>query len=71
MSGNWDETASEFDEMDIVTDDRGVVNGGDYGTFTAFTAENRDHQLNFVHVGRTLDYNLWDDCVFSLDYSRR
>ena len=34
---------------------------------TAFTDEKRDHQLDLVHVGRTLDYNLWDDGVFPLD----
>ena len=34
---------------------------------TAFTNENRDHQLDLVHVGRILDYNLWNDGVFSLD----
>ncbi|PSP46264.1 hypothetical protein BRC60_10740, partial [Halobacteriales archaeon QH_1_68_42] len=34
---------------------------------TVFTDEKRDHQLDLVHVGRTLDYNLRDDDVFSLD----
>jgi len=34
---------------------------------TALTDEKRNHQLDLVHVGRTLDYNLWDDGVFSLD----
>ena len=34
---------------------------------TVFTDEKRDHQLDLVHVGRTLDYNLRDDGVSSLD----
>ncbi|QSG08246.1 Transposase, Mutator family [Halapricum desulfuricans] len=44
-----------------------VVSDADEGIVTAFTDENRNHQLDFVHVSRTLDYNLWDDGVFSLD----
>jgi len=67
VNADWDETASELDEMDAVTDDAAVVSDGDDGIVTAFTDENRDHQLDLVHVGRTLDYNLWDDGVFSVD----
>jgi hypothetical protein len=67
VNADWDETASELDEMDAVTDDTAVVSDGDDGIVTAFTDENRDHQLDLVHVGRTLDYNLWDDGIFSLD----
>jgi len=44
-----------------------VVGDADSGIVTAFTDENRDHQLDLVHVGRTLGYTLWDDGVFSLD----
>ena len=33
----------------------------------AFTDEHRDHQLNLVHIGRTLDYDLWDDDVYSTE----
>jgi hypothetical protein len=67
VNADWDETASELDEMDAVTDDAAVVSDGDDGIVTAFTDENRDHQLDLVHVGRTLDYNLWDDGVFSVN----
>jgi hypothetical protein len=58
VNADWDETASELDEMDAVTDDAAVVSDGDDGIVTAFTDENREHQLDLVHVGRTLDYNL-------------
>jgi len=67
VNADWDETASELDEMDAVTDDTAVVSDGENGIVTAFTDQNRVHQLDLVHVGRTLDYNLWDDGVFSLD----
>jgi len=67
VNADWDETASELDEIDAVTDDAAVVSDADDGIVTAFTDENRVHQLDLVHVGRTLDYNLWDDGIFSLD----
>ena len=67
VNADWDETAAELDDIDAVTDDATVVSDGDSGIVTAFTDEHRDHQLDLVHVGRTLDYNLWDDGVFSLD----
>ena len=67
VNADWDETADELDEINAVTDDATVVSDADKGIVTAFTDERRDHQLDLVHVGRTLDYNLWDDGVFSLD----
>lgn len=67
VNANWDETAAELDDIDAVTDDATVVSDAEEGIVTAFTDERRDHQLDLVHVGQTLDYNLWDDGVFSLD----
>jgi len=67
VNADWDETASELYEIDAVTDDAAVVSDGEDGIVTAFTDDHHDHQLDLVHVGRTLDYNLWDDGVFSLD----
>jgi len=67
VNADWDETAADLDDIDAVTDDATVVSDADEGIVTAFTDEDRDHQLDLVHVGRTLDYNLWDDGVFSLD----
>ena len=58
VNADWDETASELDDMDAVTDDAAVVSDGDDGIVTAFTDQNREHQLDLVHVGRTLEYNL-------------
>ena len=67
VNADWNETAADLNAIDAVTDDATVVSDADEGIMTAFTDENRDHQLDLVHVGRTLDYNLWDDGVFSLD----
>ncbi|MCQ4335064.1 ISH6 family transposase [Salinirubellus sp. GCM10025818] len=67
VNADWDETAAELEDIGAVTDDATVVSDGDSGIVTAFTDEHSDHQLDLVHVGRTLDYNLWDDGVFSLD----
>jgi len=67
VNADWDETAAELDDNDAVTDDATVVSDADDGIVTAFADEDRDHQLDLIHVGRTLDYNLWDDGVFSLD----
>ncbi|UWG52000.1 Transposase, Mutator family [Halalkaliarchaeum sp. AArc-CO] len=67
VNADWDETAAELDDKDAVTDDATVVSDAEEGIVTAFTDEHTDHQLDLVHVGRTLDYNLWDDGVFSMD----
>ncbi len=67
VNADWDETAADLDDIDAVTDNATVVSDAEEGIVTAFTDENRNHQLDLVHVGRTLDYNLWDDGVFSLD----
>ena len=67
VNGDWNKTVAELDDMDAVTDDATVVSDGDRGIVTAFTDESHDHQLDLVHVGRTLDYYLWDDGVFPLD----
>ncbi|ELY62305.1 ISH6 family transposase, partial [Natronococcus jeotgali] len=70
VNADWNDTASDLDAIDAVTDDATVVSDGDNSIVTAFTDENRRHQLDLVHVGRTLYYNLWDDAVFSLDQRR-
>jgi len=56
VNADWDETAAELDDIGAVTDDATVVSDADSGIVTAFTDENRDHQLDLVHVGRTLGY---------------
>ena len=67
VNADWDETAKELEDSNAVTDDATVVSDADDGIVAAFTDEDSTHQLDLVHVGRTLDYNLWDDGVFSLE----
>jgi hypothetical protein len=67
VNADWDETATDLDDIGAVTDDATVVSDAEDSIVTAFTDEAREHQLDLVHVGRTLDYTLWDDGVFSLD----
>jgi hypothetical protein len=67
VNADWNETAAKLDNIDAVTDDATVVSDADEGIVTAFTDEHSDHQLDLVHVGRTLDYSLWEDGVFSPD----
>jgi len=45
----------------------GYPQSGQLAIVTAFTDEDRIHQLDLVHVGRTLGHHLWDDGVFSLE----
>jgi hypothetical protein len=63
----WDDTAIALDESEAVTDDAKVVSDAEEGLTEAFTAKDRCHQLDLVHVPRTTSYKLWEDGAFSLD----
>ena len=67
VNADLDKTAAKLDDRDAVTGDATVASDGDSGTLTTFTDEYHDYQLDFVHVGRTVNYYLWDDGTFSLD----
>jgi hypothetical protein len=67
VNADWDETATDLDDIDAVTDDATVVSDADEDIVEAFSDECRQHQLDLFHVGRTLGYTLWDDGVFSLE----
>lgn len=67
VNADWVETAADLDEIGAVTDDTPLVSDAEPGLVDAFTDEHRDHQLDLVHVGRALEYNRWDDGVFSLE----
>jgi hypothetical protein len=70
VNGDWEETASSLDEVDAVTDDATVVSDAEHRLRNAFVTENREYQLDLVHVPRTLSYKLWEDGVFSLEKRR-
>lgn len=50
----WDEIATNLDD-------------GDRSLKTAFTDTTRTHQLDLVHIGRTLGHRLLADDLFPLD----
>lgn len=64
---SWKETATTLEEIEAVSDDAPVVSDAEQELVDAFTEQQRDHQLDLVHVGRTLGYKLWKDDAFDLD----
>ncbi|WP_255191950.1 ISH6 family transposase [Natronobeatus ordinarius] len=63
----WAETAEDLKEKEAVTDDAAVVSDSENSLVDAFEASYRSHQLDLVHVGRTLKYKLWKDGTFPLE----
>jgi len=63
---SWDETAEALEETEAVTDDATVVSDAEKALVDAFESGDRSHQLDLVHVGRTLGYKLWKDDAFPL-----
>lgn len=45
MNADWDEAASELDEIGVVTDNAAVTNDAEDGIVTAFINEDHGHQL--------------------------
>ena len=62
----WDDTAEDLEENEAITDDATVVSDAEESLVDAFETSYRSHQLDLVHVGRTLGYKLWKDGTFSL-----
>ena len=63
----WDDTAEDLEENEAITDDATVVSDAEESLVDAFETSYRSHQLDLVHVGRTLGYKLWKDGTFSLE----
>lgn len=63
---SWDDTAETLEESEAITDDATVVSDAEEPLIDAFENDNRSHQLDLVHVGRTLGYKLWKDDAFPL-----
>ncbi|TMT81386.1 ISH6 family transposase [Haloterrigena sp. H1] len=66
VNESWDETAEALEETEAVTDDATVVSDAEKALVDAFESGDRSHQLDLVHVGRTLGYKLWKDDTFPL-----
>jgi len=63
----WDDTAEDLEENEAITDDATVVSDAEESLVDAFETSYRSHQLDLIHVGRTLGYKLWKDGTFSLE----
>ena len=66
LNDSWDETAATLEETEAITDDATVVSDAENALVDAFENGDRSHQLDLVHVGRTLGYKLWKDDAFPL-----
>jgi len=66
VNESWDETAEALEETEAITDDATVVSDAEKALVDAFESGDRSHQLDLVHVGRTLGYKLWKDDAFPL-----
>jgi len=67
VNESWDNTAAALEENEAVTDDATVVSDAEESLVDAFETSYRSHQLDLVHVGRTLGYKLWEDGTFPLE----
>ena len=67
VNESWDDTAEDLEENEAVTDDATVVSDAEESLVDAFETSYRSHQLDLVHVGRTLGYKLWEDGTFPLE----
>jgi hypothetical protein len=67
VNESWDDTAEDLEENEAVTDDATVVSDAEEPLVDAFQTSYRSHQLDLVHVGRTLGYKLWEDGTFPLE----
>ncbi len=56
---------------EAITDDATVVSDAENALVDAFENGDRSHQLDLVHVGRTLGYKLWKDDAFPLGERKR
>lgn len=62
----WAEVAGALDDTDILADDATVVSDAEEPLVAAFTDEDREHQMDLLHVPRTTSYKLWEDDAFPL-----
>ena len=67
VNADWTDIASDLDEQNAITDDAAVVSDSEDRLVTAFTAEDRFHQLDLVHVPRSLRHRLSVDGALELE----
>jgi len=67
VNADWTNIASDLDEQNAITDDAAVVSDSEDRLVTAFTAKDRYHQLDLVHVPRSLRHRLSVDGALELE----
>lgn len=63
----WGETAAAIDETDAIANQAAVVSDAEENLLDAFVDDKRIHQLDLLHLGRTIEYYLWKDNQFPLE----
>lgn len=66
VNAPWDTIATTLDETDAIAEDATVVSDAEERLVEAFTDDDREHQLDLCHIGRTTSHMLWEDDAFSL-----
>jgi len=67
VNADWTDIAADLDEQNAITDDTAVVSDSEDRLVTAFTAEDRYHQLDLAHVPRSLRHRLSVDGALELE----
>jgi len=67
VNADWTDIAGDLDEQNAITDDAAVVSDSEDRLVTAFTGEDREHQLDLAHVPRSLRHRLSVDGALELE----
>jgi hypothetical protein len=67
VDGSWSDTADGLRDTQTITEDAFLVSDAEEALVNAFCrGELGRHQLDLVHLPRTVGYHLWDDGAFPL-----
>ena len=67
VNADWTDIAGDLDEQNAIADDAAVVSDSEDRLVTAFTGEDREHQLDLAHVPRSLRHRLSVDGALELE----
>ena len=68
VDGSWSGTAAALQEIDAITKDANLISDAEEALIYAFCGGDLSrHQLDLVHLPRTVGYYLWDDDAFPLE----
>jgi len=66
VDGSWSNTAARLRDTETITDEPVLVSDAEETLVNAFCDGDGLHQLDLVHLPRTVSYHLWDDGAFPL-----